>query len=281
MSLFGAALPASRHRLGETLEAARTAEELGADLVTVADHPYLPDELETPALLGLLAGHTERVLLAPNVTPLALRPPALLAKTAATLQVISGGRFVLGLGAGGADERAVGFGGRPPSVAALDEAVPLIRRLWSGAPVDHEGPHFRLVQAEVAAPPRPVPIWVGAFKPRMLALTGRHADGWLPTNAYLDLADVPEMQRRVDRAATDAGRDPAEIRRVFNVMGTISDEIPPRNDRKLNGPVQQWVTALRDYRARLRFDSIVFWPVRGDVRDQVRRFFEEVRPHLI
>jgi alkanesulfonate monooxygenase SsuD/methylene tetrahydromethanopterin reductase-like flavin-dependent oxidoreductase (luciferase family) len=278
--LFGVALPASRHRVAETVEAARIADELGADLVTVADHPYLPDELETHALLGLLVGQTERALVAPNVASLALRPPAMLAKAAATLQMVSGGRFVLGLGAGGQDERMLGFGGQPPTVGALDEAVPLIRRLWTGAPVDHEGTHFRLAQAQLAPPPQPVPIWIGAFKPRMLALTGRHADGWLPTNAYLDLADVPGMQGRVDRGASDAGRDPARIRRVFNVMGVVSDEVPVRNDRKLNGPAGHWVTALRDYRVRLGFDSIVFWPVRGDVRDQVRLFFEKVRPHL-
>jgi alkanesulfonate monooxygenase SsuD/methylene tetrahydromethanopterin reductase-like flavin-dependent oxidoreductase (luciferase family) len=280
MSLFGVALPASQHRVAEALEAAQLAEALGADLVTVADHPYLPGELEAFALLSVLVGRTERVLLSPNVASLALRPPAMLAKTAASLQLISGGRFVLGLGTGGADERIAGFGGQAPTVAALDDAVPLIRRLWSGEPVDHDGPHVRLARAQLAVPPRPVPIWIGAFKPRMLALTGRHGDGWLPTNAYLDLADVPDMQRRIDVAATAAGRDPARIRRIFNVMGVISDAVPERNDQRLNGSARFWVETLRDYRDRLGFDSIVFWPVHRDVRDQVRLFLTEVRPHL-
>ncbi|MGI5289345.1 LLM class flavin-dependent oxidoreductase [Nonomuraea polychroma] len=284
-SLYGVALPASPRHFGRLVESARLAEDLGADLVTVSDHPYLPSELETFTLLALLAGRTEHVLVAPNVAPLTLRPPAMLAKSASTLQLVSGGRFVLGLGVGGPYELTPGFGGAWPgigqAISALDEAIPLIRRLWGPEPVDHDGTYFRLKQANAGPVPEPdVPIWVGSFKPRMLAVTGRHADGWLPTNAYLDLAEVPELHRRIDEAARAAGRDPGRIRRVFNVMGTISDRVPERNDRLLNGSARHWVTALRDYRDRLGFDSFVFWPVQGDVREQIRLFFEQVHPHV-
>ncbi|PSL04645.1 alkanesulfonate monooxygenase SsuD/methylene tetrahydromethanopterin reductase-like flavin-dependent oxidoreductase (luciferase family) [Haloactinopolyspora alba] len=282
---FGVALPASQRRLSEALEAATIAEEAGADLVTVSDHPYLPGELDAFPLLSLLLARTERVLVAPNVTPLALRPPAMLAKSASTLQQAGAGRFVLGIGVGGPYERIPAFGGAWPTVgeaiSALDEAIPLIRRLWGPAPVDHDGRYFRLKQASAGPPPEPpVPVWVGSFKPRMLAITGRHADGWLPTNAYLDLADVPDMQRRIDDAAGAAGREPDEIGRVFNVMGTISDSAPRRNDQLLVGPAEHWAHALRDYRDRLGFDSFVFWPVQGDSREQIRLFFEQVRPQL-
>ncbi|MGP3962495.1 LLM class flavin-dependent oxidoreductase [Nonomuraea sp. 3N208] len=133
-NLYGVALPASPRQFGRLIESARLAEDLGADLVTVSDHPYLPSELETFTLLAQLAGRTERVLVAPNVAPLTLRPPAMLAKSAATLQFVSGGRFVLGLGVGGPYEMTPGFGGAWPgigqAISALDEAVPLIRRLW-------------------------------------------------------------------------------------------------------------------------------------------------------
>jgi alkanesulfonate monooxygenase SsuD/methylene tetrahydromethanopterin reductase-like flavin-dependent oxidoreductase (luciferase family) len=284
-NLYGVALSASPRRFDRLIESARLAEDLGADLITVSDHPYIPTELETFTLLGLLAGRTERVLLSPNVAPLTLRPPAMLAKAAATLQFVTGGRFVLGLGVGGPYEMTTGFGGAWPrlgqAVDALDEAVPLIRRLWGPEPVDHDGAFFHYEQAGAGPPPKPaVPIWVGSFKPRMLAVTGRHADGWLPTNAYLDLAEVPDMHRRIDEAAVAAGRDPSRITRVFNVMGTISDRVTERNDTLLNGSATHWVNALLDYRERLGFDSFVFWPVQGDVREQIRLFFEHVRPRL-
>ena len=283
--LFGAALPASSDRLPEMLESADIAESLGADLVTVSDHPSMPSELEAWSLMSVLLARTERVRVAPNVTPLALRSPAMIAKAAATLQVVGQGRFVLGLGVGGPYEQIPGFGGSWPTVgeavAALDEAIPLIRRLWGPDPVDHGGPWFQLEQAAAGpVPDPPVPIWVGAFKPRMLAITGRHADGWLPTNAFLDLGDIPGMQRRIDEAAVASGREPSDIERVFNVMGEISDTARRRNDQLLVGPVEHWVDVLSDYRDRLGFDSFVFWPVHGDTREQIRLFFDKVRPQL-
>ncbi|GAA0954548.1 LLM class flavin-dependent oxidoreductase [Nonomuraea longicatena] len=285
MSLYGVSVPASQHRLAEALETAQIADSLGADLVTTGDHPYIPSELDTWTLLPLILARTERVKVAPNVAPLALRPPTTLAKASATLAAVSGGRFVLGLGAGSVDERVRGFGGAwttvGEAIGALDEAIPLIRRLWTAGPVSHQGTHYRLSNATGGpVPETPIPIWVGAFKPRMLAITGRHADGWLPTNAYLELAQVPDMQRAVDAAAEAAGRDPSQVRRVFNVMGTISDSAPERDDHLVAGSAAHWVRVLRDYRERLRFDSFVFWPVQGDTREQTRLFFEKVRPHL-
>ncbi|MFE3451806.1 LLM class flavin-dependent oxidoreductase [Nonomuraea sp. NPDC059194] len=284
-NLHGVALPASAKRFPHLLDSARLAEDLGADLVTVSDHPYLPGELETWSLMAMLLSRTERVMVAPNVAPLSLRPPAMLAKAAATLQFTSGGRFALGLGVGGPFEQIPGFGGAWPAIGpaidALDEAIPLIRRLWGTEAVTHEGRFFRLHEASVGPAPEPaVPIWVGSFKPRMLAVTGRHADGWLPTNAYLDLDEVPGMSRRIDEAAAEAGRDPGEITRVFNVMGTISDRVPRRDDRLLTGPADHWIAALHSYRDRLGFGSFVFWPVEGDTREQIRLFFDQIRPHL-
>ncbi|MBB5786342.1 LLM class flavin-dependent oxidoreductase [Jiangella mangrovi] len=284
---FGAALPASAKRLPELLEATTIAEELGAGLVTVADHPYLPSELDAWTLVPLLLARTSRVRVATNVTALPFRSPTVIAKAAATLQFTSGGRFVLGLGAGGPYDGLPGWGAQWGSlgqaIGALDEAIPLLRRLWSGHRVDHDGEFYRLREAVAVAgaPPDPVPpVWVGAFKSRMLALTGRHADGWLPTNAYLSLDEVPAMQRAVDAAAVAAGRDPSAIRRVFNVMGVIDDDQARRNDQLLVGPAAHWAEALTDYRERLGFETFVFWPVRGDTRRQVELFFETVVPKL-
>lgn len=283
-SLFGIALAHSRRRYDETLHTARMAEDLGADLVTLADHPYIPAELETWTVLTTLAARLERITVASNVLNVGLRPPAMLAKAAATLHFTSGGRLVLGLGAG-EPEPTARFGGpeRPigDTVGAFGEALGLMRRLWQpGGDVDHDGRYHRVVAAQVSPKPDPaIPVWVGAFGPRMLALTGTHGDGWLPTNAYLDLDDVPDMQARIDKAAIDAGRDPAAIRRVLNVFGRITDGGPVENGKRLTGPVDAWVETLSDYRDRLGFDSFVFWP-NSDRPEQTRIFLEQVMPRL-
>lgn len=283
-SLFGVALAHSRRRFDETLETTLMAEGLGADLVTLADHPYIPAELETWTMLTTLAARFQRISVATNVLNVGLRPPAMLAKAAATLQFVSGGRLVLGLGAGepaptarfGGEQRSVG-----EAVGAFDEALGLMRRLWQpGADVDHDGRYHHVAGAQVSPKPEPaIPIWVGAFGPRMLRLTGVHADGWLPTNAYLDLADVPDMQARIDKAAAETGRDPAAIRRVLNVFGRITGDDPAENGRRLVGPVDAWVEALTDYRDRLGFDSFIFWP-NSDRLGQTQIFLEHVVPRL-
>lgn len=283
-SLYGVALAHSGRRFDEMLQTTQIAEDLGADLVTLADHPFVPNELETWTTLTTLAAHTRRITVASNVAGLALRPPAMLAKAAATLQLVSGGRFALGIGTGHSPG-GVAFGGPPhstrESVDALDEALGLIRRLLEPGPaVDHDGRFYHLTGAQFSPKPDPaIPIWVGAFGPRMLALTGRHGDGWIPTNAYLDLADVLEMQNRVDKAATDAGRDPAQIRRIFNIFGQITDSEPVENGRRLAGPVDYWAETLRDYRDRLGFDSFIIWP-NSDRPEQTRLFLEQVRPRV-
>jgi alkanesulfonate monooxygenase SsuD/methylene tetrahydromethanopterin reductase-like flavin-dependent oxidoreductase (luciferase family) len=224
------------------------------------------------------------IALATNVLNVGLRPPVMVAKSATTLQFASGGRLILGLGAGepvptarfGGPSRSVG-----DAVGAFDEALGLIRRLWRPGPdVDHDGRYLHVRGAQIAPKPDPaIPIWVGAFGPRMLALTGVHGDGWLPTNAYVDLDDVPDMQARIDKAAVDAGREPADIRRVFNVFGQITDAGPAENGRRLAGPVDTWIEALTDYRDRLGFDSFVFWPG-SDRPEQTRTFLEQVVPHV-
>jgi alkanesulfonate monooxygenase SsuD/methylene tetrahydromethanopterin reductase-like flavin-dependent oxidoreductase (luciferase family) len=286
--LLGVAVDLMATHRDRAMEMTRLADEYHADFVSVPDHPYHPGELETWTMLATLAARTEHVAVASNVVSLQRRPPVLLAKAAASLQVISGGRVVLGVGAGEPDNPRASFGGPRltigEAVSSLEEGLGLIRRLWdpaNRAPRSHDGKYYQLQEVEFGpVPARPVPIWVGAFGPRMLALTGRLGDGWLPTNYFLDLADVPGMQQRIDHAAEQAGRDPSRIRRVFNVMGEISDTAAPENGRRLVGPPSFWAEALRDYHDRLGFDSFTFWPVSGERISQVRRFFEQVRPQL-
>src|SRR5215218_3683886 len=126
------------------VEQASAAEEVGLDLVAVQDHPYQRRFLDTWALLAYLAGRTERIRLVPDVANLPLRPPAVMAKAAASIDRLSGGRFELGLGAGTFWEAIAAMGGpmRTPkeSVNALEEAIEVIRLIWSAeGPLSFEG----------------------------------------------------------------------------------------------------------------------------------------------
>jgi hypothetical protein len=113
-------------------------------------------------------------------------------------------------------------------------------------------------------------------KPRALALAGRLADGWVPSLSWATPEVVTEMHSRIDAAAAEAGRDPVEIRRVYNVGGTIADG-PTRG--LLDGPPEHWVETLTGFAIELGFDTFVFWPD-DDQLDQVERFAQEVVPRL-
>ena len=152
----------------------------------------------------------------------------MLARSVASLDILSGGRVELGLGAGAFWDGIAALGGRRltpgQAVDALAEAIEVIRASWDadGGPIRHEGEHYRVVGAHPGpAPAHDVEIWLGAYKPRMLALTGAKADGWLPSLAYAELADLPAMNDAIDRAAEEAGRRPADVRRLFNVNGSF------------------------------------------------------------
>ena len=204
------------------LDVASTADEVGFDLIGVQDHPYQWRFFDTMTLLTAMAMRTHRITLFPDVASLPMRPPAVLAKAAASLDVLSGGRFELGLGAGGFWEAIKAMGGslRTPgeSVSALEEAIHVARLMWSGEQnLKFDGRFYQL--SGVNAGPKPahdMGIWVGAYRPRMLAITGRLADGWVPSLGYLKPDDLTTANERIDEAAGAAGRDPKSIRRVLN-----------------------------------------------------------------
>jgi alkanesulfonate monooxygenase SsuD/methylene tetrahydromethanopterin reductase-like flavin-dependent oxidoreductase (luciferase family) len=264
----------------ELLRQVDAAERGGLDLIGIQDHPYQRRFLDTFVLIADLLARTERLRFFPDVANLPLRPPALLAKAAASLDVMSGGRFELGLGAGAFWEAIDAMGGpaRSPgeAVGALEEAIGLIRRAWSGErSITAEGEHYTLHGYHPGPPPaHPIGIWLGAYKPRMLALTGRTADGWVPSLGSMTLADLGELRRRIDDAATAAGRDPGTMRRVLNVGGMIEDG-PVRE--RLHGPPAHWVETLTGFVVELGFDAFVLWP-ESDVLRQVERFAAEVAP---
>ena len=270
------------------LETARVADRLGYDLLAVQDHPYQPAHLDTLALLGVILGQTEQIRVFQDVGNLPLRPPAVFAKAAATLDLLSGGRFEAGLG-GGAFLRAAKGMGAPEltpgeSLEALEEAVAILRASWSGAPaLRFEGRHYRLDGAR----PGPVPaheigIWLGAARPRALALTGRVADGWAaPLMNYMPPAAAAEAQARIDRAASEAGRDPGEIRRIYNMPGafTAAARAPARDtDEAIVGPPDHWIEVLTHLALDLGFGTFVLMGP-SDPR-MLRTFIEDVAPRV-
>lgn len=226
---FGVNLLPESGRPDTVVGLARLAERAGADLVTFQDHPYHPGFLDTWTLLSFVAARTSRVRLAGNVHPVPLRPPAVLARAAAGLDVLSGGRFELGLGTGGYWDAIAAMGGprRTPgeAVEALEEAIAIVRATWAvdePGGVRASGRHYRV--DGTARGPRPahaMELWLGAYGPRMLRLTGRLADGWLPSLPALGPGALAAGNAAVDAAAVEAGRDPARIRRLLNLGGEL------------------------------------------------------------
>jgi alkanesulfonate monooxygenase SsuD/methylene tetrahydromethanopterin reductase-like flavin-dependent oxidoreductase (luciferase family) len=259
------------------LSTAQQVERLGLDYVGVQDHPYQRRFVDTWTLLAMIAATTSRVGVFPDVANLPLRPPAVLAKAAASLDVLSGGRVELGLGAGGFWDAIAAYGGprRGPgeALAALAEAIEVIRKVWSGERnLRFEGRHYRLAGAHSGPlPAHPIGIWLGVHGPDALRLAGRVADGWVPSFRG-ELQPVREMAARLDAGAAEAGRDPGAIRRVLNVGGAITDGA---SDGPLQGPVAQWTDELTALVVEEGFDTFVLW---GDGPDQLRRFADEVIP---
>src|SRR3954468_4914237 len=213
----------------QILEQVMIADRAGLDLVGIQDHPYQRRFLDTWSLIAFLAARTERVRFFPDVANLPLRQPAVMAKAAASIDLLSNGRFELGLGAGAFWDGIAAMGGPgrsgPESVDALEEAIEVIRLMWSEErSARFEGEYYTL--DGVHPGPRPahdVGIWLGAYGPRMIRIAGRKADGWIPSIPMRPLEEVASRQRALDEAAEAAGRDPASIRRIANVIGLITD----------------------------------------------------------
>jgi alkanesulfonate monooxygenase SsuD/methylene tetrahydromethanopterin reductase-like flavin-dependent oxidoreductase (luciferase family) len=280
--LVGLSLVPEADRLDGLRALAQAADAAGLDLLGIQDHPYQQRFADTWMLMADLLARTERLRVFPDVANLPLRPPAVMAKAAATLDLLSGGRFELGLGAGAFWDGVAAMGGarRAPgeAVDALEEAIAVIRLMWSGeGAVRFDGRHYRLEGVHPGpAPAHDVGIWLGAYKPRMLRLVGRAADGWVPSLGYADVDALRAGNARIDEAAAEAGRDPRAIRRILNVSGTITGDAGAVSDGSgaglgggPSGPPAYWQERLAEL-AALGFDGFVFWPTPADA-EQVER----------
>ncbi len=278
---FGTFITPSNSDPQRTVALAVTSEALGYDLVTFQDHPYIADHLDTWTLLSWVAGKTERIRIAANVLNLPLRPPAVLARSAASLDLLSNGRFALGLGAGAFWDGIAAMGGerKTPgeSVDALAEAITIVRELWNAGErrlLRFDGEHYQMPRAQRGPlPAHDIPLWLGAYKPRMLRLLGREADGWLATQSYLQPGDLAKGNAIIDEAARGTGRDPREIRRMLTIKGTFSDE----RDGFLTGPPEAWVEDLLPLVLDDGIGTFILWT---DDEATMTRFAEEVVPDL-
>jgi alkanesulfonate monooxygenase SsuD/methylene tetrahydromethanopterin reductase-like flavin-dependent oxidoreductase (luciferase family) len=274
---FGIFVTPEAAHAGAVLELAKLADVVGLDLVTFQDHPYQARFLDTWTLLSVVAAQTSGVRVAPNVANLPLRQPVVLARSVASLDIMSAGRVELGLGAGAFWDGIASIGGRRltpgEAVDALAEAVEVIRALWAadGGPISLEGQHYRVVGAQPGpAPAHDVEIWLGAYKRRMLALTGAKADGWLPSMGYANPEDLASMNAAIDQAALENGRRPAEIRRMYNINGRFGS-----GSDFLQGSPADWAEQLAELTLSDGISTYIL-SVRSD--DEVRRFADEVAP---
>lgn len=278
---FGANVDPTADDPSWPLRLSRAVEQAGLELIGIQDHPYNVRFLDTWILIATLLQATERVHIFPNVTNLPLRPPAMLAKAAASADVLSGGRVELGLGAGAfrAGIEAMGGPGRSPGEAidALDDAVHIIRAFWSGdRAIRFTGKHYSVAGAHPGpVPAHPIGLWLGTYGPRALGLTGRLADGWLPSSSYAPPERLPEMQQRISDAALAAGRQPQDVRRIYNVMGLITGAGSAQDT--FVGPVDYWIDELTRLAVEVGMDTFIYWPA-DDRQRQIERFAAEIVP---
>jgi len=252
--LFGASLGqwngADAGNVPGVLDIATAADRGGLDMFTIADHLYFGDKLDAYSAVGFLLGRTTAVSGAVIVTNLPTRPAPALARTISSLSALSGGRVILGMGAGAIWDMIpqLGIPRLTPGAAvrALEEAITLIRALCGGGePVTFDGSFYQVTGLQPAPVPAP-PIWTGSVGPKSLAVTGRAADGWVPSMGS-DWLNPRFLESRplIDEAAAGVGRDPAEIANIFNFGGRITAEplAQTRDDdgRWIGGSAKQWI----------------------------------------
>jgi probable F420-dependent oxidoreductase len=248
-------------RWPEIAAIARAAEEAGFDSLWFGDHLLYrgdgrPERAPWDAwtILAGLATVTERVTIGPLVACAAFRQPGLLARTAAAVDELSGGRLVVALGAGWNEAEFRAFG--VPSdrlVSRFEESFEIIRRLLSGERVTYAGRFHRVEDAVLLPPPaRRPPLMIGSNGRRMLAITLPHVDAW---NTWYDAygntpAGFTTLNRRIDDAAADAGRDPATIARsacVFVLLHPAGAERPIEEGAPpVEGPPERIAAHLRE-----------------------------------
>lgn len=287
MTVFGFGLDSAVGSVDTLLRHATLADERGLDVVSVSDHPYIGDRLDAYAAISVLLGRTTKVAGLVNVTN-PLRPTAMLARTVTSLSALTGGRVVLGMGAGGSwdDIERMGMARHSPAAAvrAFAEAMTVVRLLSGGGPpVTFDGEFHQLKDIPPAEAPAPR-IWTGSNGPRSLAVTGRLADGWIPGHAADWLSErYRESRPVIDEAAAAAGRAPSDVDTIYNLPGRITSAPlagTRRDGRWLGGSVDQWVDELTGAVLEHGAAGFTYFPVPDgtSVDVQLGRWAEEIAP---
>jgi alkanesulfonate monooxygenase SsuD/methylene tetrahydromethanopterin reductase-like flavin-dependent oxidoreductase (luciferase family) len=282
--LFGVNVPTAAGPGTDPVSYARRAEEVGFDFVSASDHPCGTNPThEIWTMLSWIAAATSRIKVATRVLGVPYRSPAIVAKMAETLDRLSAGRLILGMGGGYSDEEFHAFGLRVPSpkekIEGLEEAVRIVRGLWSKPTFTYDGVHHRTVAADLEPKPEhDIPIWLGTFGRRSLAVTGRVADGWIPSLAFAPPNDIPKMRDRIVAAAEEVGRDPKEITFVYNVEVRI-DSTTDANSHVVSGSPEAVADELRTL-IQLGFGGMNLMAVGPNLDEQVERLGAELLPRL-
>jgi probable F420-dependent oxidoreductase len=240
------------HSPVDVLELAKQADATDWHGVWLADH-YMPDTGTTETaggdmhevwgVLPAVAAVTQRVRVGPLVSPTTMHHPALLANRAATLDHLSAGRMVLGIGAGWQINEHAAYGVElNRRVSRFAEAIQVIRELLTKERTTFQGSFYAFTDAPCDPKPvqQPLPILVGASGPRMLRITARHAEEW---NAWADADSAGPLRRQVIEACEAAGRDPATMRTTTNALICLDGGGPPGR-AALAGSAQQIVDQL-------------------------------------
>ena len=299
--VFGLSITPYSNNADNILKIAHTADEHGLDIIGIQDHPYNGSFLDTWTLISALATSTKKIRFFPDVSDLPMRQPAILAKSVATLDLLTKGRIELGLGAGGFWDAIHSWGGtrREPgeAVAAYEEALQVIHLIWnygkSRTRVSFPGKYYKLENAQAGPSPyHQISIWTGAFGPRMMELIGRLSDGWVsPLSTYTSNDETKARQRQIDESARKNGRSPESIRRIAQLVGVIDEQRGAEKTEKkpffihekspFTGSVSQWVDWLVSSYQKLELDTFIFWPsVEGEEENQVRIFAGQVVPKV-
>lgn len=245
-------------RWSDILAMARLAESIGFDALWVSDHVGFGDPdgewsgaWESWTLLSALAVATERVHLGTYVLAMPLRNPALLAKMAETLDEISDGRVILGVGAGWNDPEFTSYGvpidGR---FTRFEDGLRIISAMLRDGRSSHDGRSIQTSSARLAPRgPRPqgLPLMVGATGPRMLRLTAELADHW--NGGLRSIGEVPALLADLAAACVDVGRDPATLTRSVEVLVRTSAarDDAPSDEREIRGDPADVARALRRF----------------------------------
>jgi probable F420-dependent oxidoreductase len=280
----------------DLLEEVRTAEGTGWHGVWLADH-YMPDTGDTTpargdtyecwALLPALAAVTERIRIGTLVSPTSVHHPALLAKRASAVDRLSGGRMVLGLGAGWQvnEHHAYGIELEPPGkrVSRFEEAIQIVRSMLSEESTTFHGAYYDVTSAPCDPKPiqSPLPLLVGTRGPRMLRITARYANEW---NTWAAPEQAADRRAALIETCHEVGRDPATMRTSVNALVDLGGSAPPPGRAALFGSAQQLADQFGQY-AELGFDEFILpdWNLgtdKSERADNIARIKTEVVDRL-